>query len=352
MIQADIILRYPTIAALLLIAIFAYRDGKPALSIYLTITLSLCFVAILLTSAPTTYLLPEPGHMILTWLVIPNLAIFWWFCRSILEDNFRIGVAELLGFGLLCVINLQAHIKEALPSFPTLPFPPGSLTVAMIIHLLWLTISGWRDDLVATRRRARIWFVLWLLAASATSLIAEKVAVPGFDHELIRLMLISLTVFSILIGMGRLQLNQLLIVEMSHAGKLPPDTSKSDFYDYKKLVHVMEAKQAYLDPQLSIQTLAAQCNFTKHHLRTLINAKLGHRNFPAFVNTYRVEHAKALLRDPAMIGEQILIIGMDSGFASLATFNRVFKQLTAQTPSEYRDSGSRKCIETTQAPGG
>ena len=55
-------------------------------------------------------------------------------------------------------------------------------------------------------------------------------------------------------------------------------------------------------------------------------------------------HAKAALADPEKARQQILRISMDSGFASLATFNRVFRALEGVTPTEYR----KKALENAQ----
>ncbi len=56
-------------------------------------------------------------------------------------------------------------------------------------------------------------------------------------------------------------------------------------------------------------------------------------NFRLFLATYRIDHAKTLLRTTE---ESIFEVAMDSGFLSINTFNRVFKNITGMTPSEYR----------------
>jgi AraC-like DNA-binding protein len=35
-------------------------------------------------------------------------------------------------------------------------------------------------------------------------------------------------------------------------------------------------------------------------------------------------------------GDKLITVALDCGFNSLATFNRVFKELAGRTPSEYR----------------
>lgn len=56
-------------------------------------------------------------------------------------------------------------------------------------------------------------------------------------------------------------------------------------------------------------------------------------NFRAFLSTYRIDHAKRLLRTT---GKSIAEIALDSGYSSINTFNRAFKNAEGSTPSEYR----------------
>jgi AraC-like DNA-binding protein len=71
-------------------------------------------------------------------------------------------------------------------------------------------------------------------------------------------------------------------------------------------------------------------------LRQLINERLGHRNFNAFLNRYRIDEAKAALSDPSQREVQVLTIAMDAGFQSIGPFNRAFKADTGMTPTEFR----------------
>ena len=74
----------------------------------------------------------------------------------------------------------------------------------------------------------------------------------------------------------------------------------------------------------------------EHRLRRLINQALGHRNFSAFLNGYRLDDARARLADPAQAEVAVLTIAMDAGFQSIGPFNRAFKAATGRTPSEFR----------------
>ncbi|MEM1082260.1 MAG: AraC family transcriptional regulator [Pseudomonadota bacterium] len=94
----------------------------------------------------------------------------------------------------------------------------------------------------------------------------------------------------------------------------------------------------YLDPRLSIATLARRRSTNQSELSRLINQGLG-VNFNRFINELRIEHAKDLLREQV---EDILPIALASGFNSKATFNRVFREITRQTPSQYRSGVSNR----------
>lgn len=65
---------------------------------------------------------------------------------------------------------------------------------------------------------------------------------------------------------------------------------------------------------------------------------MGFDHFRSFLNHYRVMEACRLLADPRRSADKLIAIALDSGFASLPSFNRVFRATEARTPSEYRDA--------------
>ena len=102
----------------------------------------------------------------------------------------------------------------------------------------------------------------------------------------------------------------------------------------QELLHQMEADKLYLEPELNIGNVANELNVHAHQLSKLINTQLN-KNFFEFVNTYRVEAFKKLAADPRNKHISILGLAMDAGFNSKATFNRIFKNSTGLTPSEF-----------------
>jgi AraC-like DNA-binding protein len=100
----------------------------------------------------------------------------------------------------------------------------------------------------------------------------------------------------------------------------------------------MEQDRLYREPGLAIGALAARLDVPEYRLRRLINQGLGHRNFAAYLNGFRLEETKAALADEGQAEVPILTIALDAGFNSLGPFNRAFKTATGLTPSEYRRS--------------
>ena len=110
----------------------------------------------------------------------------------------------------------------------------------------------------------------------------------------------------------------------------------ADRFDLARLEKLM-ADGVFLDQGLTIGELAKRMNMPEHRLRRLINQELGYRNFAAFINDHRIEEAKRRLSEPDTAREQITSLAFDLGYASLAPFNRAFRERIGMSPSQYRE---------------
>lgn len=108
---------------------------------------------------------------------------------------------------------------------------------------------------------------------------------------------------------------------------------------YLKLQQYMSEAKPYLEGNLTLPLLAKQLSVSVHHLSRIINERKG-ENFFEFINKYRVEEAKKMLKDPQKQNITIASIGLESGFNSLSSFNSVFKKNTNMTPSQYQKTGN------------
>ena len=96
----------------------------------------------------------------------------------------------------------------------------------------------------------------------------------------------------------------------------------------------MQDSSLFMDNQLTLARLAEAVGVSTHHLSEVLNQQDG-KNFYRFVNEYRVNFVCTRLKEDPSV--KILELALLSGFSSKSTFNAVFKQLTDQTPTQFRD---------------
>ena len=88
----------------------------------------------------------------------------------------------------------------------------------------------------------------------------------------------------------------------------------------------------HCDKKLTLADVAAYSGYSKFHFARMFKAYSG-MSFYDFFLRQRMLLCEQLLSDPAL---SITEVALRSGFGSIATFNRIFKQYKKMTPSEYR----------------
>ena len=102
----------------------------------------------------------------------------------------------------------------------------------------------------------------------------------------------------------------------------------------QRLSYMFQVEKIYRNGRISLDSLAERLGLQPHQLSAIVNSRLG-RSFTELVADYRVEEVKKRLSDPAEKAN-ILNIAYDAGFGTKASFNRIFKERTGLTPSEFR----------------
>lgn len=105
----------------------------------------------------------------------------------------------------------------------------------------------------------------------------------------------------------------------------------------------MQKEEPHLNPDLTIDKLSAALDLPKHHLSQAINSKLK-QNFSEFLNSYRINTAKKLLRDNRKSDLTIAAIAFEAGFKSLSHFNATFKRAVNIPPSTFRKQTEEKTL--------
>ncbi len=110
------------------------------------------------------------------------------------------------------------------------------------------------------------------------------------------------------------------------------ETTRDDIHNYTILKAIAYIRENYAN-KISQEEVASYLSITPEYLSTLFNREMN-KNFAAFVNEFRVSHAKRLLKGS---GLKIYEIAEQVGFTDTKYFNRVFKDIEGVSPKEFRE---------------
>jgi len=329
----ELVLRGFALGALAAIAAGLWRSGIQAIRI----------AGVLLTASAAAYVLNSSGltrdalgvsSIPIHLLALGGAGWFWLFIVTLFEDR-PISPTTLMAGGILTAVGLVGWLGRQEMSSPVW-IAHNLIEAGFAVHGLFVIANSWRGDLVEARRRLRgpvLGVVTIYVIALSGFEIGEGLgfAQPWFP-------IAGATALAFMCGLGAVAF---LRAQPELFGGARPSASDDsldagDRLILTKLETLMAEGQAWKREGLTIGALADEVGAPEHKLRRLINDHLGFRNFAAFVNARRIDAAKARLADPAQARESVSTIAFDLGFGSLGPFNRAFKEVTGQTPTEWR----------------
>ena len=122
-----------------------------------------------------------------------------------------------------------------------------------------------------------------------------------------------------------------------HKERITSNESDENQVIYNRVKSLFEEEQVFTDPNLKIGLLAEKLDLPSYRLSQSINEYFGHP-FYDFVSSYRTELLKEKLTDPNNRSYTIMALALDAGFNSKASLNRIFKEQTGMTPSQFQKS--------------
>lgn len=334
----DTVMRMLAIGQLLLIALVIGRGRAPR-PIRIATAMLLLGVCCYLTLATHLFRPTEGPFWAVVQLLAQSVPLLLWifshllFERAIDRRALVAGIAVTVG---CWACFFFAQYADASMRFWIALIQRG-VSLVFIGHAILIAIRERGDDLIEKRRQLRVGFVI-VVGVLAFIVIALEMffgfrrAGPDIAIAQAAAILIATTAM----GIALLQSDPELLFDPAQPEPAPaPSFSPSEHVLNRKLETAI-AEAVYREPGLSIGALAELLETPEHRLRSLINQRLGYRNFSAFLNHHRIGEAKALLVDPQHVDLPILTIAMDLGYGSLAPFNRAFRETVGQSPSEYR----------------
>jgi AraC-like DNA-binding protein len=343
--QLDVAIRAGATVTILLLAwlLLIHRQtvGRPAL---LFLPLAMCVAGFVSGNTPLDALRPDGPVAVIANTGSGFLVVFlWWFCLSCFDPRSRLG-RGVLAVGLLWAALAAADRgwfggTLANLSLSRLLVPLG---FGIVGHLVWRLLAERRDDLIGQRRDARITVAILLGGMLFIDLTSD--ALFGFRW---RPLAFSMAQNLMILAFGLWLAAQMLTVRpnvltfaVGEARAFPLDRSEDQVDAQTALLHqrlsmLMETERAFLNPELTFATFAKRMGAPERSVRTMINHELGYDHFRAFLNQYRVAEAKRLLDEPSR-ADKLITVALDSGFSSLASFNRAFRLVEGCAPSAYR----------------
>lgn len=103
---------------------------------------------------------------------------------------------------------------------------------------------------------------------------------------------------------------------------------------------LMKDQKIYMKSDLSLASVAQELDVSRSYLSQVINETYS-QSFTAYINTCRIEQAKAFLLADEYDKYSINGIAEIVGFKSISAFNTAFKKNTGLTPSYYRKHGKQ-----------
>lgn len=103
---------------------------------------------------------------------------------------------------------------------------------------------------------------------------------------------------------------------------------------HQDLTNLMQVEKVFKNEELSLSQLAQQLGIHPNNLSQVINT-YEKKSFYDYINTLRIEEFKQLAMKPENEKYTLLSLAFECGFNSKTSFNRNFKKITGESPSDY-----------------
>ncbi len=175
-----------------------------------------------------------------------------------------------------------------------------------------------------------VFIAIWILFL-ISSMVSDNALLSQILDTSGVLMLLVLSNVTMLLMLGS---PEVFYNNLSVKLKKEPNIGVVNKENYEKLCNLVIKEQLYKNADLKIGDLSEALNQSPRNVSALIN-NFYKGNFYDFINFYRIEEAKSLLKNDER-GMTILTILYESGFNNKSVFNAVFKKMVGETPSSFR----------------
>ena len=106
---------------------------------------------------------------------------------------------------------------------------------------------------------------------------------------------------------------------------------------FQEIERLFKEDHNYTNPNYSAATISVETGIRNELIRNSIKV-FSNMSVPMFINSHRIEYSIKLMNEGYLDKFSIMALAEKSGFSSQENFNRVFKLLKKNTPSELKNS--------------
>ena len=293
--------------------------------------------------------------------LIANLSVYplyYAYLRALTRAKKSIEIPLLLFPAFLLLIVFPLNIRYAWMDQRILL---AGVRICFAVQVIWVWVQGFlllrttrrrMDDTYADNRSyllhpTHVLFVL--ISITAVSSMVLNVIGRDFFAEGVLVTIPAVLMSILLYGLGYVAAHTFLpeetITQSEEEEEEKARTATMEETDelFNKIITALRKEKLFTNPNLTIQDLAAAVGSNRTYVSACINRRTNF-SFSQLVAQYRVENAKAILADPQYGTDHDAVSSAIalSGFTSDQTFYRIFKELTGQTPLQYRRQNTPK----------
>lgn len=210
----------------------------------------------------------------------------------------------------------------------------GVISGALSLLTIWAQKDIFNNIVSQRSGRQRYWVVITIVIMNSLFLCVSLLSINGsfLDPEryLVVRALIGLCL-AYLVGTGLFRIYPQAL-RMRTVKIAEQDISAHEQDIINQVARLLDYEKVYQEASYSRGDLARECGVSELQISKIVNDHF-HKSVPQLLNERRVEEAKKLLKETSA---PISVIATEAGFNSLATFNRVFKAITDNSPSSFR----------------
>ena len=281
---------------------------------------------------------------------------YWLLSRSLFRTKqaftyHHLALAGVIGFlimmnqGYLFASNTMVGVAEGGQAFRDV-----SREITVLLSSCILVLSFWEGcrgftSASSTEKAQRLLFLATFGGAVAISKVANVLLATEPDSQQMVTTLIILYVLvntQVLLwwrsAKGNNELAQSVSGIMEEATQ---HVTESDRQLAQQAEHLIVDDALYLQPNLKIADVARKLDVSEYKVSKALRHHLNAKNFNQYVNEFRIKHAQRLLAESDSQKWPVLVVGLESGFASVGPFTRAFKSYAGCTPNQFRQRQSQ-----------